>query len=195
MVRAFTLVALLTLSGAAAPMAVQAAEPAISRPAASEAPATVASTQSPFEIAAVANDQWSRGDRLQAAFWFHVFQIRTLPWAEADPSTQARRASINQSLGQTVNEWLASDVEGWLELAERAIAYEAALPLADIRPDALNEADWRAQIERSRAQYAADLRAVFASFEPGELDSIRRERGLPVGPLFEPGAPLDPTWR
>ena len=150
---------------------------------------------SPFELAETSKAMWARGDRLQAAFWFYVFQIRTAPWAEAQPDLLPLRGSINDSLGRTVNEWLASDVEAWEELAERAIAYEAAQPLSSERPDGLDAADWQGRVERARATYAADFRQVFASFDAGDIAAMRREHDLPVGPLDQPGAPLNPDWR
>ncbi|MFC5372480.1 hypothetical protein ACFPIF_07955 [Brevundimonas faecalis] len=153
------------------------------------------SAQSPFEIAKAASGLWARGDRLQAAFWFYVFQIRTSAWAEAQPDLRPLRAAINEDLGRTVNEWLASDVEAWEDMAERAIAFEARQPLWSGRPDGVTEADWKAQVEQSRAKYIADFRQVFASIDPGAIAAVRREHDLPVGPLDEPGAPLEAAWR
>lgn len=195
--------ALLTLGGAialSAPALPTLALPGVSA-ARAEAPAAVSAAASvdiaaasPFELAETSKAMWARGDRLQAAFWFYVFQIRTAPWAEAQPDLLPLRGAVNDSLGRTINEWLASDVEAWEELAERAIAYEAGQPLWSDRPEGVDAAEWRDRVERARATYARDFRQVFASFDAGDIAAMRREHGLPVGPLDQPGAPLDPNW-
>ncbi len=191
--------ALLALGGAIALCGLALPSAAAAR---AEAPAAVSSATSidiaaasPFELAETSKAMWARGDRLQAAFWFYVFQVRTAPWAEAQPDLLPLRGSINDSLGRTVNEWLASDIEAWEDLAERAIAYEAAQPLWSDRPEGLDAADWQDRVERGRATYARDFRQVFASFDAGDIAAMRREHDLPVGPLDQPGAPLDPSWR
>ena len=66
-------------------------------------------------------------DRLQAAFWYYVFQIRSRPWAEADrqrtrgSGAAALRASISETLGRPINEWLGSDPAAWKETGMAAI--------------------------------------------------------------------------
>lgn len=191
--------ALLMLGGAIALCAVALPHAAAARtetPASASAAVNVdIAAASPFELAETSKAMWARGDRLQAAFWFYVFQIRTAPWAEAQPDLLPLRGSINDSLGRTVNEWLASDVEAWEELAERAIAYEAAQPLWSDRPEGLDAAEWQDRVERARGAYAADFRQVFASFDAGDIAAMRREHDLPVGPLDQPGAPLNAAWR
>ena len=54
-----------------------------------------------------------------------------------------------------------------------------------------------ALIAREREAYDTEFRRVAASdlFKPGNWEAARRERGLPVGPLDKPGAPLLDTWR
>lgn len=140
---------------------------------------------------------WSRGDRLQAAFWHYLFQIRTLPWAEQQRELRPFRAAINESLGGEIHRWLGADYDAWVEMTRRVMAYERRIPLSPERPPGLSEAEWRAQVERSRADWREDFEDVFGPSGPGRasIEADRRASGLPVGPLQDAGAPLPDDWR
>ncbi|NJC33752.1 hypothetical protein GGR88_001226 [Sphingomonas jejuensis] len=152
----------------------------------------------PFQWAIVAAREFERGNRLRATFWFYMFQIRSRPWARADGAgsgAAALRASLNATLGPTVNAWIAADPAIWQDVATRAIAFEARLPLHPDRPEGMDEAAWRRLVAEQRAAYAAEARSAFADLEPAEVARARRENGLPSGSLTDQGRPLDESWR
>lgn len=152
----------------------------------------------PFAYAAVVQQLWAQGRRQQAAFWFYVFQARTRPWALADKQgddAAALRSALNEELGGVINPWVASDLTAWRTLAERAVAYERRLPLPAERPEQLDAAAWNRLVDKARADYASQLRAVFDSLTPQTFAMKRREGGLTVGPWVQPGPPLLESWR
>lgn len=153
---------------------------------------------SPFDYVVAVQWLWSHGRRQQAAFWFYVFQARTRPWALADThgdGAAALRSALNDGLGTTINGWIGSDPVAWRMIAERAVSYERHLPLQAERPPELGASDWRALVERSRAEYAAQLKSAFDGLSPESLAAGRRQGGLPVGPLKDAGPPLPDAWR
>ncbi len=152
-------------------------------------------TVSPLNLIYVVNEYWNAGNKLQAALWFYVWQIRTAPWAENDPELAQIRTNLNKQFGGAINSWLAADPVLWQQVAERAIAYEPKLPLWSQRPDGLPEEAWAAQVAKTRTEYATDFREAFASMSADEINAARRERGLPVGTPDDQGAPLPEDWR
>lgn len=140
---------------------------------------------------------WSRGDRLQAAFWHYLFQIRTLPWAEQVPELRPFRAAVNESIGGEIHRWLGSDYDAWADLTRRAMAYEQRIPLSPERPPGLSEAEWLAQVQRSRAAWREDFNHVFGPDGPRrtDIEADRRASGFAIGPLQNPGVPLPDDWR
>jgi hypothetical protein len=66
-------------------------------------------TVQPFDYAYMIKALWVEGNRSRATFWSYVFQSRSLAWAKADKvgnGPAAVRASLNQVLGQTINQWV-----------------------------------------------------------------------------------------
>lgn len=152
----------------------------------------------PFAYAMLTSALWGEGRRLQAAFWFYVFQVRTRPWADADrrgDGAAALRASLNDGLGQEINGWLGSDLNAWREVATRAMSYEARLPLPADRPDGVDAAAWTAAVDKARRDYRAGYEKTLGAMTAEEVARGRRENGLPVGPLKDPGPPLPVGWR
>jgi hypothetical protein len=142
---------------------------------------------------------WRDGRRLQAAFWFYVFQERSAAWALADDEGRgsgaaALRAAMNDQLGQVVNPWIAGDVSTWKRIAVRAVSYEAKFPLYAKRPDAMTFHDWLATVSRARASYREQLGQLQAVDARAIADS-RRQRGLATGSLQDPGPPLPDAWQ
>lgn len=140
---------------------------------------------------------WSRGDRLQAAFWHYLFQIRTAPWLQYEPEMAPFRGAVNESLGGAINRWIGSDYDAWEAVTRRAVAYERRLPLSPERPAGLDESEWLAHVAQARAAWTEDFESVFGAGGSGraEMEAQRRANGLPVGPLEAPGAPLPDHWR
>lgn len=140
---------------------------------------------------------WERGDRQQAAFWHFLFQIRTAPWLAHDPRLGPFRGGVNSSIGATINDWLGSDFDAWLETTRRAISYERRIPLSPERPAGLSEGQWSAEVARARQSWEADLRQITGPGGPtkAQMEAQRRANGRYVGPLQDPGAPLPADWR
>lgn len=155
-------------------------------------------TVNPFAYALVATLLLRDGRQLQAAFWFYLMQIRTRPWADADKGgdgAAALRASFNQVLGEPINGWLGADLAQWQEVARRAMSYETRLPLFAGRPDGLSAADWQARVAAARADYRKGYDQTLAVADAAAIAKSRRENGLPVGALADPGPPLPDDWR
>lgn len=152
--------------------------------------------RNPFDWIEPIATLWRRGDCLQAAFWYYVFQIRSRPWAEADrqrtggSGAAALRASITETLGRPINEWLGSDPAAWEETGTAAIAFEKRLGFHAERPDGIDQAAWAAMNQRARKEYEDDFVALWDRYSFAQLEALRRERGLYVGPLRNPGRPL-----
>ena len=154
----------------------------------------------PIGYAYVINTLWAEGNRSQAAFWFYIFQSRTLAWAKADTSgngVAALRASLNDGLGQTINQWAASDPVAWHDIAARAISYEKKMPLYPGKPDGMSESHWRKLVADSRTEYAAGFTKAFSGILTDENGFIKQRaaNGLYVGPLKDPGQSLPQSWR
>ena len=155
----------------------------------------------PFTYAYVAVSLVQKGNRAQGAFWFYVFQSRSRAWVVKDKDLSglpALRSALNQTIGNSINEWIASDIGAWQDLAERAISYEEKLPLYKGKPDYLSEEQWQDLIMRERTAYKEDFTKSFEAIlsDNGEhyLDQ-RRKNGLYVGSWQKPGEPLPEEWR
>lgn len=155
------------------------------------------SAHPPVSYVYVTSYLWNRGDRLQAAFWHYMFQIRTAPWLKHDRNLGPLRGAVNESIGGTINRWVGSDYAAWEDVTRRAIAFEQRMPLNAERPAGLTEAQWRTEVEESRRAWVADFETMFGPGGPGRasVEAQRRSNGLPVGPLESPGAPLPADWR
>jgi len=153
----------------------------------------------PFDYPYVVKTLWAEGNRSQAAFWFYVFQSRSLAWAKADKAGNgpaALRASLNEVLGQTINRWVGSDPAAWRDIAARAISYEKKIPVYPGKPDGTSEAEWLKLVAESRAEYEAGFSKFSATLADEKAYSAQRAaHGLSVGPLQDPGRPLPDSWR
>ena len=155
------------------------------------------SAHPPVSYVYVTSYLWNRGDRLQAAFWHYMFQIRTAPWVKHDRNLAPLRGAVNESIGGTINRWVGSDYAAGEYVTRRAIAFEQRMPLTAERPAGLTEAQWRTEVEESRRAWVADFETMFGPGGPGRasMEAQRRSNDLPVGPLESPGAPLPADWR
>ena len=151
----------------------------------------------PMYYVFVSQELWRRGDREQAAFWFYIFQSRTRAWAKSDGTYAQARGALNSVMGQTINEWVGSDLEAMTVLVERALAYEEKFPFFDGKPDGVDVAKWNALMLTERAAYAAEFTEAAKEMlsEKEEWAAARRENGLFVGPWKSRGKPLPEHWR
>ena len=149
---------------------------------------------SPLQIVHPVSEYWQRGDKLQAALWFYIWQIRTDAWVGTDPAFDNARSALNSQMGQTINGWIAADPDLWLATARRAIAFESKLPLWTTRPPEMTEEEWNTRIATTRAEYKTGMEEAFAETGPDAIRAGRRENGLYVGTLTDAGAPLPDEW-
>lgn len=182
----------------------QDAAPAPSTPDAAPAPQATPSAEyvlanltsvSPLNLIYVVSEEWAAGNRLQAAFWYYIWQIRTEPWAVAEQEFAQPRAAINQSVGATINSWIFSDPELMQSVSERAISYEPKLPMWTHIPEGMPQNRWDELVATTRATYVTDLRSGLTETPPDQIRVLRQQNGLPVGPLTDQGAPLPEEWR
>lgn len=152
---------------------------------------------SPINLAYVIADEWKKGNKLRASFWYFIWQIRTDAWVTGlnEEGFKLYRNMISDQLGRTINTWIIADPALTRDTAQRAMAYEAKLPLATMRPDEMSETDWMAIIAKSRSDYATDFREAFAEISDEDMRTARQQNGLPVGTPADMGAPLDENWR
>lgn len=150
---------------------------------------------SPLQLVRAVSEYWQRGDKLQASFWYYIWQIRTAPWVGTDPAFDDARASLNNAIGQTINGWIAADSETWQATARRAVAFEPKLPLWTIHPPEMSPEAWATRVAEHRASYARELDEAFAQTDAETIRRSRSEAGLPVGPLTDAGQPLPDAWR
>lgn len=152
-------------------------------------------TISPLNLVYAVDQYWNRGDKLKAAFWFYIWQIRSLPWIETEPALLERHTQLDQAMGPVINSWLASDPAVLKDTVMRAVSYEPKLPLLNERPDGISETYWNEAITRTRTGYAAEATELFSPEFLAEIETSRKENGLPVGPHSDAGAPLPDEWR
>lgn len=123
-----------------------------------------------------ANEEFAAGRRDEAVTLFYVGQLRgriivqcTNPRPDGDP---ALLASLNETVGRTMNEYAGGSPSGWAAAIDRALAFDAANP----DPNAAS-GECRAERERQRTGLA-QLRTHILS----NVDEIRAQRtanGLP----------------
>lgn len=136
-----------------------------------------------------------QGNNEQAAFWYLIFQIRTQPWREGDPSGYgALYASISSVFGQEIMQWAGSDRDALMNLYRRAISYERKIPLYPGRPNGVSETAWKMRIAKSREDHRIELWLEKLP-EQNELEAKRRQNGFYVGPWRSRGEPLHDDWR
>lgn len=152
-------------------------------------------TVSPINLIYVVSEYWNAGNKLQAAFWYYVWQIRTEPWAQTDPEFAQVRNALNQNFGSTINSWIFADPEMVVAVSERAMTFEQRLPLWNHMPEGMSAEQWEQLVHTTRVAYANDMRGALAETPPDQIRALRQQNGLPVGALTDMGLPLLREWR
>jgi hypothetical protein len=151
---------------------------------------------SPFVYVSVISYLWNSGNKIQATFWYYVFQSRSRAWATADTKGDgysALRSVLNDQMGIEINRWIASDPDEWRNIAIRAISYEKKIPLYSDKPEGITEESWNKLVIKERVDYESDFISNFPKSE--DIIIARKNNSLYVGPLQNPGKPLPDTWR
>lgn len=123
-----------------------------------------------------ANEEYAAGNRDEAVTFFYVGQLRGRIVVECQDVPRDREpaliASLNSTVGQTMNEYAGGSPAGWAAAIDRALAYDAANP----DPNAPS-AECRAERTRQRAGLTGLRDHILAN-----VDQIRQQRtanGLP----------------
>lgn len=123
-----------------------------------------------------ANEEFAAGNRDEAVTLFYVGQLRgriVIECQDVPPDREpALIASLNSSIGRTMNEYAGGSPAGWAAAIDRALAYDADNP----DPNAAS-AECRAERTRQRADLTELRDHILAN-----VDQIREQRaanGLP----------------
>lgn len=123
-----------------------------------------------------AGEQFSAGNRDEAVTLFYVGQLRGRVVVACQNVPRDREpallASLNESVGRTMNEYAGGSPSGWAAAIDRALAYDTANP----DPNAAS-AECRAERERQRAGLTELRDHVLANVE--EIRAQRTANGLP----------------
>ncbi|OSN11600.1 hypothetical protein AU512_01595 [Lonsdalea iberica] len=130
----------------------------------------------PSELYQYAQRLYEAGERDKAVTWFYIGQLRFRYYLLANPNLPpdgepALMASLNATLGQTINEWAGGSPKNWSASIQQALAWDAAHP-NPVTPKAQHAAEWqkvRSGLEQL-GEYIRDNEA--------EIRAKRQEAGL-----------------
>jgi len=120
----------------------------------------------PTVLYAFAGRLFSAGRRDEAVMWFYAGQLRYRCHLVANPGLKpdgepAVMASLNATLGQTINEWAGGSPEGWARAIDQALAWDEKFPDATTPKD--RHAAARRQVRTGLAQMRDQIRREAAS--------------------------------
>lgn len=92
-----------------------------------------AASAHPVQMYKQAERLFKAGDRDEAAFWFYAGQLRYRVHLAARPNLPPDKdpavfASMNATLGQQINEYIAGDPAAWEAVIQRALDWDARTP-------------------------------------------------------------------
>jgi len=153
----------------------------------------------PFGWATVAMLLWSRGERVQAAFSYMVFQIVTSTLARhaKDPSAEpALRESLTSLIGNPIMMWIGADFNEWQRVARLASNFARRLDYESWRPDHIDREAWQRDITTDQKSYEQARAELFADKEKrAGFAKQRKENGLYVGTLSDGGSPIEARFQ
>ncbi len=127
----------------------------------------------PTLLYAFAGRLFSAGRKDEGVMWFYVGQLRYRYFLRANPGLPpdgdpAIMASLNATLGQTINEWAGGSPSGWARAIDQALDWDERHPnaLTPKQRHAAARQEVRAGLVKMRDQVlaqAADIRAQRAS--------------------------------
>jgi len=130
-------------------------------------------TSSPWEDYQRAVDMFNEGDRLRAGCVFYRGQFRGRLWVAAGYNRQeasALVASLQESVGRPINEWLGGDRDDWIAAMTCARNWAAQNDDPDLP---------RRRYAQAYAETLAGLDGLIAGIPPAaELRRIRTANGL-----------------
>jgi hypothetical protein len=151
-----------------------------------------------FNLYVYASSLFQIGNKEQAAFIFYLAQIRTRAYAHLDPDKSgapALRASLNDTVGASINPWVGSDFDAWKKIAIKAIVYDKKIGYPT-KPEFLeSDETWKEKVDLERNAYENELMNFFSSTKRGDFEKSRKENNLYVGPWENPGPALPDVWK
>lgn len=119
---------------------------------------------------------FQQGDKQEAVTWFYVGQIRYRAWLKANPDLDpsgdpALFASLMESVGRPLNEYIGGDVDEWGATIDEAIQWHRA------HPDGFLGKDDHRSLYASLIAGLEDMRDEIAASKD-EIRRQRRENGL-----------------
>lgn len=125
---------------------------------------------------AYAKRLFEQGRRDNAVMWFYVGQLRFRFHLRANPSLPrdgepALMASLNSTIGQTINEWAGGSPKSWAASIEQALAWDLAHENSITSKQVHSQA-----LEDTRTGLASLRESILSSEE--NIRTQRRERGL-----------------
>ncbi len=130
----------------------------------------------PTVLYAFAGRLFGAGRKDEGVMWFYVGQLRYRYHLRANPDLPpdgepAIMASLNATLGQTINEWAGGSPEGWARAIDQALAWDEQFPNALTSKE--RHAAARRQVRSGLEQMRDQIRAEAAS-----IRAQRASRGL-----------------
>jgi hypothetical protein len=117
-----------------------------------------------------------------------------MPWAAITPAMKDFYDNQMVAGGEEIDDWVASDLDGWRGLVRRAIGYEKRAPLYRTHPGGMSDADWLQLVAKAREVYVGNFEQAFGTLTAEKAAERRKEQNLYVGPWKDPGKPLSDAW-
>ncbi|MEL6919680.1 MAG: hypothetical protein AAFO77_01460 [Pseudomonadota bacterium] len=134
-------------------------------------------SENPFDQIQRAAELFGAGQRDEAAYLYYIAQLRVRIYIEARPDlppsgAPALAGSLFEVVGRPINEWIGGDVDEWVSIMDRVLAWHAA------NDDAITP---KATYGDAHRTIVSGLRS-FRNQVDGDRESIRAQReanGLP----------------
>jgi hypothetical protein len=132
----------------------------------------------PSVLYAYAKRLFESGQKDDAVFWFYAGQLRYRYHLAANPGLPqdlepALLASLNATIGQTINEWAGGSTKMWVVSIDKALTWDAA------NANATTPKDKHAKALAETRKGLSEFRNYIANNE-AEISSQRKSRGLEV---------------
>lgn len=131
----------------------------------------------PTSLYAYAMRLFGEGRHDDAVMWFYAGQLRYRFHLRANPDLKpdgepAVMASLNSTIGQTINEWAGGSPKGWAAAIDRALAWDEA------QPNAVTSKTRHAAAWQETRKGLLGLRDHILKSE-AQIRAERAQRGLP----------------
>ncbi|MGK4328526.1 hypothetical protein [Lonsdalea quercina] len=173
--RSCTLLFLTALSANVSPSALAAELKPVLVAVQSETDAQLAQAH-PSDLYQYAQRLYEAGERDKAVTWFYIGQLRFRYYLLANPNLPpdgepALMASLNDTLGQTINEWAGGSPKNWSASIQQALAWDASHP-NPVTPKAQHA------VELQKVRTGLEQLGDYIRHNEAEIRAKRQEAGL-----------------